>query len=482
MVLKQGDKLYFIGIGGARLSALAKIYKEKGYAIYGSDRFQTKNTIELEKLGIAIDYGHDPSRIGDWIDLVIYTNAVGEDNPQLLAAKERGIPILEGAELLGRLMREKDYGIAVAGTHGKTTTTAMISSILIKAGKDPTVVIGGDMMELPGNHRSGESPFMVVEACEFRRSFLQLSPKVSVITNVDWDHPDCFPTAGDVVQTFQKFIALLPEDGKLILWRDDPHFTELAAASPVPVISYGLTPEADWYVPSFTPSIRLGVEGDLYYHGSLQGQLKLEVPGRHNLLNALAAIATVTAAGLSVSEGIDYISQFHGVKRRFQIKGEKGGVLVVDDYAHHPSAITTTLQTARTHFNGRIWCVFQPHLFSRTRHLMPEFAKAFNSCDVVVLADIFAAREKDPGDISSAVLAGEISKYHQDVRYLGDMAKIKEHLLGQTQPGDLIITMGAGDIWRVGEEYLTEESSDECAPVCAASKGSAEVSNAPIGQ
>jgi len=477
MVLKQGDKLYFIGIGGARLSALAKIYKEKGYAVYGSDRLQTKKTIELEKMGIAVDYGHDPSQIGDWIDLVIYTNAVGQDNPQLLMAKERGIPILEGAELLGLLMREKDYGIAVAGTHGKTTTTAIISLLLMKAGKDPTVVIGGDMKELPGNHRSGKSPFMVVEACEFRRSFLQLSPKVSVITNVDWDHPDCFPTAGDVVRTFQEFIALLPEDGLLILWRDDPHFAELAAASPVPVCTFGLTPEADWYVPSFTPSLRLGIEGDLYHHGSIQGRLKLQVPGRHNLLNALAAIAVVTAAGVPVSQVLKYITEFYGVKRRFQIKGERGGILVVDDYAHHPSAITTTLQTARAHFSGRIWCVFQPHLYSRTKHLMSEFAKAFNSSDIVVLADIFAAREKAPGDVSSQILATEISKYHPDVRYLGAMTRIKEHLLKQARPGDLVITMGAGDIWKVGEEYLKEAPADEYATACGAAKGSAQINN-----
>jgi len=466
--LKQGDKLFFIGIGGARLSALAKIYKEKGYEIYGSDRFRTKNTANLEKMGISITYGHDPLIIGSWIDQVIYTNAVGEDNPQLIAAQAAGIPVMEGAELLGLLMREKEYGIAVAGTHGKTTTTAMISLLLIKAGKDPTVVIGGEMMELPGNHRSGLSPFMVVEACEFRRSFLQLSPQISVITNVDWDHPDCFPTAGHVVQTFQEFIRLLPADGRLVYWREDPHYSELYATSPAPVISYGLTPEADWYVPEYAPSSRLGIEGELFYRGAKQGQLKLEVPGKHNLLNAVAAVVAAVEAGISVSQALSYIADFHGVKRRFQIKGGKHGVLVVDDYAHHPSAVQTTLETARTHFSGRIWCVFQPHLYSRTRHLMPDFAKAFGAADIVVLADIYAAREQDPGDISSAILSGEIAKNHQDVRYIGDMQKIVEHLHSQTQPGDLVLTMGAGDIWKVGEEYLegttkhNQSSNAEC--------------------
>lgn len=455
--MKSGNSIYFIGIGGNRLSALAKIYHDRGYRVAGSDRCRTKATRELEALGIPVDYGHDPRCITKDFDLVVYTNAVGENNPQLIKARTEQIPVLEGAELLGRLMREIGVGIAVAGTHGKTTTTAMISLILTRSGKDPTVEVGGEMRELPGNHRTGTSPYIVVEACEFRRSFLHLSPKYAVVTNVDWDHPDIFPEARMVVEAFQDFVRLLPADGGLICWREEQHFPALVAVSKAPVTSFGFTQEADWYLlhPQVCPP--LGTEAEVFYRGEYQGRLRLQIPGEHNMLNALAALATTTRLGVEVAEALAILEDFQGVKRRFEIKGEAGKVLVVDDYAHHPVAITKTLRAARTHFPGRIWCVFQPHLFSRTRYLLSEFAQAFTDSDILVLADIYPAREKDPGDISSRLLAAEAGKYHGDVRYLGDMASIKEHLLQETLPGDLVITMGAGDIWKVGEEYLQEK-------------------------
>ncbi|HHU82708.1 MAG TPA: UDP-N-acetylmuramate--L-alanine ligase [Firmicutes bacterium] len=457
MLLKSGDRIYFIGIGGNRLSALAKIYSDRGYRIAGSDRCRTKATRELEARGIPVDYGHDPRCITKDLDLVVYTNAVGENNPQLIKARAEKIPVLEGAELLGRLMREMGVGIAVAGTHGKTTTTAMISLILTRSGKDPTVEVGGEMKELPGNHRTGASPYIVVEACEFRRSFLHLSPKYAVITNVDWDHPDIFPDSRMVVDAFQEFIRLLPADGGLIFWREERHFPELAAVSKAPVTSFGFSQEADWFL--LHPKVRppLGTEAELFYRGEYKGRLRLQVPGEYNLLNALAALATGVQVGVEVEEALAILEEFQGVKRRFEIKGEVGKILVVDDYAHHPVAIAKALRAARSHFPGRIWCVFQPHLFSRTRCLLTEFAHAFNAADILVLADIYPAREKDPGDISSRILAAEAGKHHGDVRYLGDMASIKEHLLQETLPGDLIITMGAGDIWKVGEEYLQEK-------------------------
>ena len=457
MLLKSGESIYFIGIGGNRLSALAKIYHDRGYRVAGSDRCRTNATRELEARGIPVDYGHDPKRITKDIDLVVYTNAVGENNPQLIKARTEKIPVLEGAELLGRLMREIGIGIAVAGTHGKTTTTAMISLLLTRSGKDPTVEVGGEMKELAGNHRTGASPYIVVEACEFRRSFLHLSPKYAVVTNVDWDHPDIFPDAHMVIEAFQDFVRLLPPDGGLIAWREEEHFLELARVSKAPVTSFGFTREADWFLQH--PRVRppLGSEADLFYRREYKGRLRLQIPGEHNLLNALAALAAAAQVGVEVDEALTILEEFQGVRRRFEIKGEAGKVLVVDDYAHHPVAIAKTLRAARTHFPGRIWCVFQPHLFSRTRYLLTEFAQAFTDADILVLADIYPAREKDPGDISSRILAAEAGKYHGDVRYLGDMTSIKEHLLQEALPGDLIITMGAGDIWKVGEAYLQEK-------------------------
>lgn len=453
--LKPGDHLYFIGIGGARLSALAKIMLESGYKVTGSDRTAGHNTLELEAKGVKIFYGHKADQITDDLDAVIYTNAVGEENPELVAAKAKGLPLYEGAELLGAIMKEKGMGIAVAGTHGKTTTTAMIALLLIKGGKDPTVEVGGEMKELLGNHRTGKSPYFVVEACEFRRSFLYLSPRIAVITNVDWDHPDCFPTAGAVVESFQEFIRLVPPDGKLVFWQDDPHLTQLLTAAQAPVTTFGLTSAADWYCTEIEATAPLGVKGKLHRNGVYLGELILQVPGEHNLRNAMAALAVATEIGIPVADGLNYLKTFTGVRRRFEIKGEVGGVVVIDDYAHHPVAIRNTLATVKKQYSaGRVWCVFQPHLYSRTKHLFHDFAQAFTDADILVLADIYAAREADPGDISSRHLAEETRKYHPDVRYIGDLAAIKEHLIVQTRPGDLVLTMGAGDVFKVGEAFL----------------------------
>lgn len=452
--LKPGDHLYFIGIGGARLSALAKIMLESGYKVTGSDRNSSRNTVELAAKGVNIHYGHQEAHITDDLDVVVYTNAVGEENPELLAAKAKGLPLYEGAELLGVLMKEKGMGIAVAGTHGKTTTTAMISLLLINGGKDPTVEVGGEMKELPGNHRTGKSPYFVVEACEFRRSFLFLSPQIAVITNVDWDHPDCFPTADTVIDTFKEFIALVPPEGKLIIWGEDPNLKKLLAAAKAPVTTFGLTPEFDWCCTELEIVPPMGIKGKLLHKGVYCDELVLKVPGEHNLRNALAALATAAEAGVPLTNCLDSLREFTGVRRRFEIKGEADGVVVIDDYAHHPVAIRHTLAAVKKQYDGRVWCVFQPHLYSRTKHLFSEFSHAFGNADVLVLADIYAAREADPGDISSQLLAAETGKYHRDVRYIGSLAAIKDHLLTETRPGDLVITMGAGDIFKVGEAYL----------------------------
>ena len=452
--LKPGDHLYFIGIGGARLSALAKIMLESGYKVTGSDRKSSRNTEELEARGVKIYHGHQKEQITDDIDVVIYTNAVGEQNPELLAARAKGLPLYEGAELLGVLMEEKGKGIAVAGTHGKTTTTAMISLLLIRGGKDPTVEVGGEMLELQGNHRTGKSPYFVVEACEFRRSFLYLSPQIAVITNVDWDHPDCFPTAGAVVDTFKEFIALVPPEGKIVLWQEDPNRQELLKAAKAKVLTFGLSPEADWYCTEVEPVAPTGIKGKLHYKGDLRGELVLKVPGEHNLRNALAALIVALEAGVPLPNCLRYLQTFTGVRRRFELKGEAGGVVVVDDYAHHPVAIRNTLATVKKQYPGRVWCVFQPHLFSRTKHLFTEFTHAFGDADILVLADIYGAREVDRGEVSSRLLADETRKHHPDVRYLGGIEEIKEHLLKETKPGDLVLTMGAGDIFRVGEKFL----------------------------
>jgi UDP-N-acetylmuramate--alanine ligase len=448
-------QLHFVGIGGARLSGLAKLYQDRGFQITGSDQQGSKATQRLEERGIKVFLGHQASNI-DGADLVIYTNAVGSENPEVLEAGRRGIPVVEGGEQLGRLMTEVGKGIAIAGTHGKTTTTAMTAMILTEGGLDPTVLIGGEISAFGGNHRSGRSEYMVVEACEFKRSFLHLRPTLELITNIDWDHPDCFPTLGDVIATFRQFVDLLPRDGALTVWGDDPNAFDLLKRFPGRKITFGYRPEFDWQLAEIRPAPPLGSIARLKYRGQDQGELHLAVPGRYNLQNAAGAIAIAAELGVDPATAFKTVAGFKGVQRRFEIKGSFNGATIVDDYAHHPGAVRSTLAAARECFKGRIWCVFQPHLYSRTKYLLADFARAFGAADVLVLADIYAAREADPGDISSADLARAAQQHQADVRYLGSPDRILEYLQEQVEPGDLVITMGAGDIWKVGERLVKE--------------------------
>lgn len=448
--------LHFVGIGGARLRGLAKLYLDRGYKISGSDWQDSREIEKMRQMGIPIFIGHHPSQI-DGADQVVYTNAVGEKNPEVLEAQKRGIPIIEGAQLLGQLMDEVGKGIAIAGTHGKTTTTAMTALALTEGGLDPTVFIGGELDAFNGNHRTGKSPYMVVEACEFRKSFLQFRPKAEVITNIDWDHPDCFPSLADVVKTFGEFVSLLPPDGLLCVWGDDPNAFKLQKNYSGKSLTFGYQDQFDWSVKGIHPVQPLGIAGQICYKGKPQGELALKVPGRHNIQNALGALTLATELGVSLPSVLKTLSEFKGVKKRFEIKGDYHGVTIVDDYAHHPSAIRLTLDAARQAFTGRIWCAFQPHLFSRTKYLLKEFAQSFGKADIVVLADIYPAREVDPGDISSADLAAEARKYHSDIRYIGNFDDIYDHLKSNLRPGDLLLTMGAGDIWKVGERLLRED-------------------------
>lgn len=448
--------LHFVGIGGARLRGLAKIYFDRGYTISGSDWQESKETQNMAAKGITVYLGHAPGNIRG-ADLVIYTNAVGMENEEVLEAKKQGIPLMEGAELLGQLMAEVGQGIAIAGTHGKTTTSAMTALILTESGQDPTVLIGGELNAFGGNHRTGKSDTIVVEACEFKRSFLKLNPVMELITNIDWDHPDCFPTIDDVIKTFEDFVDLLPDHGVLFIWGDDPYALNLRKRFGGKTVTYGYQSHFDWSVDDIQPEPPIGISARLLYQGKEQGRLKLKVPGRHNLQNALGAISIASIMGTPLTKSLETLTGFSGVHHRFELKGDYKGAIIVDDYAHHPAAVRTTLAAARHFYNGRIWCAFQPHLFSRTKYLLAEFAQAFNNCDILILADIYPAREIDPGDISSLDLSREARKHHHDVRYLGNFDRIIEHLRQNLQPGDLLITMGAGDIWKVGE-WLSKEN------------------------
>lgn len=448
-------RLFFVGIGGARLNALAKLYSDRGYHVSGTDRQESKATRELVQRGIPVNYNdQDPELVRD-VDMVIYSNAVGEDNPQVVRAREQGIEVLEGSELLGCLMNEVGFGIAVSGTHGKTTTTSMLALILTEAELDPTVLVGGDLLAIGGNHRTGKTPYIVVEACEFRSSFLELKPKIALVTNVDWDHPDCFPSHEAVVDVFSRFVSVLPDDGVLVVNGDDRQALRLIPATNAKAVTFGFNPDCQIKaVHNYPTPNELGSRTELNWKGEKCFDLYLKVPGRHNVMNAIAAMAAAEELGVAPERSAEILQKFRGVRRRFEIKGEADGVLVVDDYAHHPAAIATTLAATRHQFDGRIWCVFQPHTFSRTRFLFEEFAKAFCDADIVIFDDIYSARETDPGDVSSYRLAEKTRDYHSDVRYIAGQNAITEHLLEQARTGDLVLTMGAGDIWKVGEAFL----------------------------
>ena len=453
MLGQLGKKVHIIGIGGARLSSLAKILLSKGYQITGSDASESRFTEAIRRLGITIYTGHEGNQVekADW---VVYTTAVGENNPELVKARSLNLPVLEGAELLGLLMGDAETGVAIAGTHGKTTTTGMASLALLEAGVNPTIMIGGDFDPIGGNARVGGTQVFLAEACEFREAFLRLKPTIGVITNIDWDHPDCFPTLDSVAATFRKFVALLPSDGILIVCGDDPLAAALADEVDCQTLRYGFAENNDLIASNLRAREPLGQTYQLSIGGRALGTVTLAVPGCHNALNSLGSLAVCHALGLDLAKPIAALASFLGVHRRFEIKGQVAGITIVDDYAHHPSAVRLTLSTAKEHFRGRIWCVFQPHLYSRTKYLFGELTNAFGDADHVVFTDIYAAREADPGDISSGILAQETAKHHPAVHYFGGLQETAVQLVPLLKSGDLVITMGAGDITNLGGQLL----------------------------
>lgn len=453
MLERLGKRVHMIGIGGARLSALGKLLAARGYRVTGSDTSNSSFVENLRRQGIEVTLGHHRDNLGD-ADWVAYTSAIAVDNPELVEARQRGLPVFEGAEVLAFLMEGSKQSIAVSGTHGKTTTTAMISLALLAAGVDPTIVIGGEVDVLGGNSRPGHQDYFVTEACEFREAFLHLRPNVAVVTNIDWDHPDCYPTLDAVVQAFRKFLALLPPTGRLVVCGDDSSAAALSLEASCDVWSYGVGDQNRVQATDFSLTPPLGQEFQCLIDGKDIGRVRLAVPGRHNALNALACLSVCAALGLPLHKALAALQGFKGVRRRFEIKGESAGVIVVDDYAHHPSAVRSTLRTAREHFPGRIWCVFQPHTYTRTRSLQHEFAGSFGDADFAVFTDIYAAREPDPGDVSSQLLADETRLGHSGVYYFGNLDGVLEKLPPLLTPGDLVITMGAGDITRLGPKIL----------------------------
>ncbi len=452
-------RLHFAGAGGQGMSGLAEILLlSTPLEISGCDRERSENTDRLTKLGAKIAYGHDASHVRD-ADLLVISSAIGESNPDVLAARERGIPVIRRAEMLAEIMRLKQ-GVAIAGTHGKTTTTSLTGMVLTEAGFDPTIVVGGQVRILGTNARLGKGDFLVAEADEYDRSFLELTPVVAVLTNVEAEHLDCYRDLADIQDAFAIFANRVPFYGAVVACVDDPGVREILPRVKRRVVTYGESREASLQA----REIHLEATGttfEVWEGGTWSlGTVRLHLPGRHNVGNALAAIAVGRELSIPFPTIARALSEFTGVVRRFETKGERDGVLVIDDYAHHPTEIAATLAAARQVYPGRrLVALFQPHLYSRTRHFAAEFGRALLACDLAIVTDVYPSREKPaPGVTGELVVRAARAAGQENIVYLSEKTRVNEELETLLRSGDLLLTMGAGDVVRFGEQYLARDS------------------------
>lgn len=445
--------VHFIGIGGISMSGLAEVLADRGFTISGSDSKESSLTKQLEEKGITVLYGQSTSNITNDIDVVVYTAAIHDDNPELCAAKAANIPCMSRAVLLGQIMKNYEIPIAISGTHGKTTTTSMVSEILIAAEADPTLSIGGILPSIGGNIRIGASDLFVTEACEYTNSFLSFFPKISIILNIDADHLDFFKDLDDIRASFRRFAELLPADGSLIINGEIPNVSDITKGLPCKVITYGLSSDFDYYAKDITydafarPTFTV-------CNTFCERKVTLGVTGVHNVYNALSAIALADLCNIDSQYTLSALSAFSGTERRFQVKGTVDEVTIIDDYAHHPTEIKATLTAAHNYPHQKLWCIFQPHTYTRTKALLDEFAEALSNADHVVLADIYAARETDTLGVSSQTLQEKIQKLGTTCDYFPSFEEIENFLQKNYSPGDLLITMGAGDVVKIGESLL----------------------------
>lgn len=447
--------IHFIGIGGISMSGFAELLHTAGFTISGSDAKSSKITKHLESLGITILYGQKASNITDNIDLVVYTAAISSNNPELQEVVAKNIPMMDRATMVGQVMSNYKNPIAVSGTHGKTTTTSMLSHIFLKDNLDPTISVGGILKAIDGNLRIGKSENFLTEACEYTDSFLKFCPKVSIILNVEEDHMDYFKDLAQIRGSFRSFAELLPEDGLLVINGEIEDYNYFTDGLPCKSVTYGTDSlDYDYSAGNIAYDERGNGSYDLYYKGTCLDHIKLSVVGLHNISNSLSVIALALELKIPIEHIKAGILSFGGTERRFEYKGEIGGVTIIDDYAHHPTEIEATLKAASVYPHNNLWCVFQPHTYTRTKAFLKEFAKSLVFADKIVLADIFAAREVNPGDISSLDLKRELQELGKEVSYFSSFDEIENYLLLNCTNGDLLITMGAGDVVTIGESIL----------------------------
>ncbi len=455
--LMDGMHLHLVGVGGSGISAIANVLLDRGYTVSGSDLQENEIVESLRDRGAAVKVGHASKNVVG-ADALIVSSAIPEGNPELSAARDAGIPVLKRSDFLRYLMAGQ-IGIAVAGTHGKTTTTAMIAQILIETGQDPSIILGGTLPIVGGSGRSGSGDYFVIEADEYDYMFLGLRPDIAVITNIEHDHPDIFPTLADYLDAFCEFAALIPQHGKLIVNGEDSGIAEMLKETKLPgvaIITFGLVddalPDADIQLKAIDcrPNQSGGTDFVVIDGEKTIGLVRLRVPGLHNVRNALAAVAVALELKLDFGKVCRALADFGGVGRRFQVLGEVGGVTIIDDYAHHPTEIQATLAAARQRYGERrLWAIWQPHTYSRTRLLLPKFATCFADADRVIVLDIFRSRETDTLGMNAAEFASGVE--HPSVQYIGRNDKAIEYLLERIRPGDVVLTLGAGDSNEVGE-------------------------------
>jgi len=450
----RGKHVHFVGIGGAGLSAIARVLMQQGAEVSGSDLVLSPVAEALARDGARVFVGHRAENVAG-VDLVVVSSAVPVSNVEVLAARAAGVPVLRRPEVLGRMM-EGRLGVAVAGTHGKTTTTAMIASILLAAERDPTFIVGGVIAGLETNARAGGGLLFVIEADEYDHTFLSLKPTVAVVTNVEHDHPDCYPTFADFRAAFEEFTASVPSEGLLVICWDDPVARELGQrrrAEGAAVTFFGLGQGAELRAEEVRPNFAGGVDFLATREGQVLGLVRLRVPGAHNASNSMAALVVADFLDVPFRVAREALREFRGVGRRFEIKGEAGGVVVIDDYAHHPTEIRATLRAAKDRFpHHPLWVVWQPHTYSRTRTLLADFAQAFDAADHVIVLPVYAARETDDLGVCSADVVAAMQ--HPDASCARSLDEAVVWLGTELQPGDVLLTLGAGDGYQVGEWLL----------------------------
>jgi len=456
-MFRHVKRIHFIGIGGIGMSGIAEVLCNLKFVVSGSDLKKSKNTDRLEAMGLKIYEGHAAENVGD-AQVVVYSSAVRPDNPEVMLAKEKGIPVIPRAEMLAELMTLKPYAVAISGTHGKTSTTSMVATILGHAGVDPTTVVGGVVDTLGSNAKLGASEWFVTEADESDRSFLMLYPTIAVVTNIDKEHMESYKGMEDVVQCFTDFVNKVPFYGAAIICLDDPNVQLIIPNIRRRRVTYGLTAQADVSAHDIRYNDSFGSAFTVWRGPEPLGEIALPVPGKHNVYNALAATAVALELDVPFDKIAEAFAGFKNANRRFQFKGDVNGVIVVDDYGHHPTEILATLSAAKNSSGGRrTVVVFQPHRYSRTQELMDEFALAFNNADVLYVLDIYAASEAPIEGITAEVLTENIRRFgHKNATYIGDIDTAAARVSKELLEGDLVITLGAGSVTRLSEEILEE--------------------------